>query len=85
MNRGAKAAALRYTVDLPAPIVVAAGKGALAAAIVRIARENGVALVENPELADALLTLDEGSFIPEELYAIIAEILVFVSAVGKKR
>ncbi len=85
MNRGAKAAALRYTVELPAPIVLAAGKGALAEAIVRIAKENGVALVANPALADALLSLDPGSFIPEELYGIVAEILSFVSAVGRKR
>jgi flagellar biosynthesis protein len=85
MNRGVKAAALRYNDELPAPIVIAAGKGALAAAIVRIAKENGVALVENPELADALIALDPGTLIPEELYGIVAEILVFVRAVGKNR
>jgi flagellar biosynthesis protein len=85
MKRGVKAAALRYTVELPAPIVLAAGKGALAEAIVRIAKENGVTLVANPELTDALLSLEPGSFIPEELYGIVAEILSFVSTVGRKR
>lgn len=80
-----KAAALRYTEELPAPIVLASGKGALAESIKRIAKENGVALVEDPELADALLTLEVGSLIPESLYAVIAEILVFVGNLGMKR
>ncbi len=73
-----KAAALRYSDDLPAPLIVASGKGELAAAIKRIARENGVALVEDRDLAETLLTLDAGQLIPESLYAVIAEILVFV-------
>jgi flagellar biosynthesis protein len=85
VNPGAKAAALRYNGELPAPIVVASGRGALADAIVRIARENGITLMENEGLADALLSLDVGSFIPEELYGIVAEILAFVAAVGKDR
>jgi flagellar biosynthesis protein len=83
MNREAKAAALRYAEELPAPLVVAAGKGALAAAIIRLASENGVAIVENPGLTDALLAVGESSFIPEELYGIVAEILAFVSALRK--
>jgi len=78
-----KAAALRYSEDLPAPLVIASGRGELAAAIKRIARENGVALVEDRELADTLLTLDLGSLIPESLYAVIAEILVFVRNLGR--
>ncbi len=78
MSRAERAAALRYSADLPAPMIIASGRGALAAAIKRIAKENGVALVEDPELADTLLTLDVGSLIPESLYAVIAEILVFV-------
>lgn len=80
-----KAAALSYREELPAPIVVAAGRGALAEAIRRIAEENGVAIVEDPALADALLRLDLGELIPESLYAVVAEILVFVGSLGKKR
>jgi type III secretion system FlhB-like substrate exporter len=83
--RAEKAAAVLYTEDLPAPIVIASGKGALASAIKRIAKENGVALVEDPELTDALLSLDVGSLLPESLYAVIAEILVFVHDLGKSR
>jgi type III secretion system FlhB-like substrate exporter len=77
-DRGERAAALRYTEELPAPIVVAAGRGALARAIKRIAEESGVTLVADRQLVDTLVALEVGSLIPEELYQPIAEILVFV-------
>jgi flagellar biosynthesis protein len=73
------AVALHYSEDLPAPLVIAAGVGATARAIARIAREAGVPLVADADLADALLQLDVGTLIPEDLYAVIAEILVFVA------
>jgi flagellar biosynthesis protein len=73
-----KAVALQYTEDLPAPIVIASGRGPLAEAIVRIARETGVTLVADPELAESLIQLDVNTVIPENLYGVIAEILVFV-------
>ena len=74
-----KAVALQYNEDLPAPLVIAAGVGATAQAIARIAREAGVPLVADADLADTLLQLDIGTLIPESLYAVVAEILVFVS------
>ena len=77
-DHGEKAVALRYTEELPAPILVAAGRGALAEVIKRIARESGVTLISDAQLVDSLLTLEVGSLIPEELYQAIAEILVFV-------
>jgi len=72
------AVALRYTEDLPAPLVVAAGKGRLAEAIARIARETGVTLVQDADLAETLVRLDVNTIIPESLYEVIAEILAFV-------
>lgn len=72
------AVALHYNEDLPAPIVVASGRGAVAEAITRIARESGVPLVADPDLADALIELDINTLIPESLYPIIASLLVFV-------
>ncbi|MEE8590974.1 MAG: EscU/YscU/HrcU family type III secretion system export apparatus switch protein [Spirochaetia bacterium] len=77
-----KAAAIQYTGDLPAPIVLATGKGLLAKRIKEIALEQGIQIVDQPELADALVELPLGSLIPEEFYRIIAEILVFVRRVG---
>jgi len=77
-----KAAAIQYTEDLPAPIVVAKGKGLLAKRIKEIALEQGIQIVDQPELADALVELPLGNLIPEEFYRIVAEILVFVRRVG---
>ena len=73
-----KAVAIHYTEELPAPIVLASGRGQMAEAIVRIARESGVTLVADPVLADALIPLEINSLIPESLYEVIAALLVFV-------
>jgi flagellar biosynthesis protein len=72
------AVALQYNDDLPAPLVIASGRGVLAEAIARIARENGVPLVQDPELAASLIQLDVNTLIPESLYEVIAQLLVFV-------
>ena len=72
------AVALHYNEDLPAPIVLASGRGALAKAIATIARENGIPLVADPELAASLIELDVNTLIPESLYEVIAHLLVFV-------
>jgi flagellar biosynthesis protein len=72
------AVALHYNDDLPAPIVLASGRGVIAEAITRIARENGVPLVADPGLVASLIELDVNTLIPESLYEIIAQLLVFV-------
>lgn len=72
------AVALHYNEDLPAPIVLASGRGEIAQAITRIARENGVPLVADPDLAASLIELDVNALIPESLYEVIANLLVFV-------
>ncbi len=77
------AVALRYVEDLPAPFIVAKGKHELAERIVRIARENGVEVVEEPEVTEGLFEFHVGSFIPEEMYEIIAHILAQVLKVRK--
>lgn len=77
-----KAAAIQYDDDMPAPVVVAAGRGALAKRIKEIALEEGIEIVDQPELADALVELPLGSLIPEQFYRIVAEILVYVRRVS---
>ena len=75
------AVAIGYHRELPAPVVLAKGRGELAAAIRRIASDLGIAVIEEPELARGLIEIDPGSFIPEEYYRIVAELLVFVGRV----
>ncbi|AJA47380.1 flagellar protein FhlB [Clostridium pasteurianum DSM 525 = ATCC 6013] len=73
-----KAAALKYDTGYEAPIVTAAGVGALADKIIEKADENKVPIVYNKELADLLLNVDIGSSIPEELYEVVAEVINYV-------
>lgn len=71
------ACALRYDEkegDL-APVVVASGEGDLAARILQAARDAAVPVVRDVPLARALVELEVGVAIPEELYEAVAEIL----------
>ncbi|MBN1410005.1 MAG: EscU/YscU/HrcU family type III secretion system export apparatus switch protein [Spirochaetales bacterium] len=73
-----KAVALKYINELPAPFVVAKGRGELAKVIEKIAKESKINVINNGLVADRLVELDVGQFIPEDLFEIIAEILVFI-------
>jgi flagellar biosynthetic protein FlhB len=74
------AVALRYNQDSPGtPVVVAKGKNFLALRIRQRATENGVPLVENPPLAQALYkSVDVGREIPPHLYRAVAEVLAYI-------
>ncbi len=64
---------------MSAPRIVAKGDGALAKRIARVARDNGVPVLERKPLAQALFVMAEvGQEIPAELYQAIAEILAYV-------
>jgi flagellar biosynthetic protein FlhB len=73
------AIAIKYDdAEMAAPQIVAKGQRAFADNIREIARESAVPIIENPPLAWTLIEVDIGDEIPEELFATIAEILVFV-------
>lgn len=75
-----KAAALKYTAGDMAPKVVARGEGLAAEAILKIARDSGVPVMEVPGLAESLSGLDPFSLVPEPYWSAVAEILSFVYA-----
>ena len=77
-ERRRRAVALGYQsgVDV-APQVKASGSGQVADRILEAAREAGVPVREDPDLAEALAVLDLGAAIPPELYGIIAEVLAW--------
>jgi type III secretion system FlhB-like substrate exporter len=56
----------------------------LADRIIEIARENGVYIHEDPDLAAVLSRLDVDTEIPEELYRAVAEILAFVYRLNQR-
>ena len=73
------AVALRYETEMPAPMVVAKGRNLLAEKIKQLARDNGIMLVENKPLAQALYkSVEVGDSIPAKLYQAVAEILALV-------
>jgi flagellar biosynthetic protein FlhB len=73
------AVALKYDMDMEAPVVVAKGRDLLAQEIKEIARWQGIVIMENPPLAQALYrTVEVGRPIPADLYTAVAEILAFV-------
>ncbi len=80
-----EAAALKYNAqDDNAPYIVALGKGYVAQRMVEEARENSVQVVQDQKLSGVLQKLSVGDEIPEELYKVVAEILVFVNNMDAK-
>lgn len=80
------AVALKYVMhEDPAPRVVAKGRGALAEAIVRLAKAHGVPVHPDRDLAEVLDRLDLDAFIPPELYRALAEVLAYVYRMNRTR
>ena len=71
-----RAIALEYD-GASAPRISALGQDAVAQEIIALAREHGVPLLENAELAGLLGQLDLGDEIPETLYRCVAQIIAF--------
>jgi flagellar biosynthetic protein FlhB len=80
------AVALKYEQEKSyAPIVVAKGTDNIATQIKKIARENGVHIVQNPPLARSLYAeVEVEQAIPEALFAAVAEVLAYVYKMNKK-
>lgn len=78
-----KAVALKYNQELPAPIVIAKGQGEVAKRIEELAKAHGINVVFDKDLVERLSVIELGDFIPEELYEIIAEILIFALRLTK--
>lgn len=81
-----QAAALKYDARTDAaPRVVGVGQGHVAEAMMKAAQENDVPILEDAGLAAALQALGIGEDIPEELYQVIAEVMVFVAKLDEER
>lgn len=74
------AVALAYQVGgTAAPVVIAKGMNLIAERIKEEAKNLGVTIFEQPELARALyFTTDINSQIPEQLYKVVAEVIAYV-------
>ena len=86
VNKPKRAVALRYQEGKDdAPTVIATGQGLIADKIVEKAQEHGVAIQENAALAEALAQVELGTAIPEDLYPVVAEVLVWVNRMNRQR
>ena len=81
------AIALKYSLEEKgAPKVVAKGKNYLALRIKQKAIDSGVAIIENPPLAQSLYkSVDVGHEIPAQFYRAVAEVLAYVYRVMNGR
>jgi FlhB-like protein len=75
--------ALKYDEDETAPKVVAKGKGYIAKKIIETAKENDVTIYKNEKLAKQLENLNLGQAIPQELYEVVAEVLIYIAKIDK--
>ncbi len=83
-EKGSKAVALKYSHGRDrAPMVVAKGRGLVAERIISIAKANQVPCVEDPQLVEALASLDLDVEIPADLYLAVAKVLAFVYRLEK--
>jgi len=81
------AVALKYEIKkMVSPKLLAKGKNLIAENIKKVARENGIPIVENPPVARALFSnVEIGEFIPEQMFKAVAEILAYIYKLKGKR
>lgn len=83
-KKPSRAAAIQYDPAKDAvPVMSAYGEGHMAEKILQTAKEAGVPIQKDPNLASMLSKLSVGDEIPPELYEVVARILVFVSEVDQ--
>lgn len=83
-RKSRRAVALRFDQARDeAPVVVAQGQGLIAERMIELAKASGVEVREDASLAEALSRVDIGMTIPEELYPVVAEILVFLNRLDR--
>jgi flagellar biosynthesis protein len=74
-----KAVALKYDSNKDiAPTVVAKGVGEIANKIIEVSKEYKVPIVKNSALADMLYKIELENAIPEDLYELVATIIVYI-------
>lgn len=80
-----KAVALSYNAKDIAPRVIAKGKGYVAKKIVQEAQNNNIPLYKDEAVIEKLYGLEVQEYIPEDLYEVVAEILLFVGYLDKHK
>ena len=79
-----KGIAVGYIPDEPAPQVLAVARGALAERMLEIAGENDITVYKDADLAEIISCLQPGSYIPENLFRSLSEILAYCYRINEK-
>jgi flagellar biosynthesis protein len=80
-----KAVALKYEKGRDnAPRLTAKGRGKIAERLIKLAREEGIPISEDPDLVGMLSQLDWYEEIPPRFYQAVAEILAFAYRLNRK-
>ena len=85
LRQNKTAVAISYEPSEEAPKILASGKGYLAEKIIEKAKETNVPLYQDEKLASSLSKLEIGDSIPQELYEVVAEVLVFVDNMDRMK
>ena len=83
IDKDRSAIALEYETGDIAPKVIASGKGYVAEKILEKATEYDIPVHKDEKLAKSLEQIEIGEYIPQELYQVVAEVLVYVEAMDK--
>ena len=83
IDKDRSAIALEYETGDIAPKVIASGKGYVAEKILEKATEYDIPVHKDEKLAKSLEQIEIGEYIPQELYQVVAEVLVYVDAMDK--
>jgi flagellar biosynthesis protein len=67
-----------------APRVVASGRGPIAEQIIAVAKAHGIAVREDPDLAEILAAVELDSEIPLEAWTAVAEILSYIYRANRR-
>ena len=78
LNKRQMAVALAYQGHESAPRVVAQGRGLIAQAIIKRAKEHGVFVHESEDLVGLLMQVELDQHIPPQLYLAVAELLAWL-------
>ncbi|ADQ46558.1 type III secretion exporter [Caldicellulosiruptor kronotskyensis 2002] len=78
-----KAVAIKYDLEDIAPKIIAKGKGYVAERIIEKAKQEDIPVYEDQKVAEKLFNLELQEYIPEDLYEVIAQILVFIGYLDK--
>ncbi len=84
-KEGQSAVALEYDQKTDnAPKIIASGRGVIAKQILEIARSNNIPIHQNADLVQILSLLEINSFIPVEVYDVVAKILMHINKLNTK-